>query len=73
MGPKFAASSAEETRVGVFGATATDGEPTAHEGAVPTRPITADFTTLTGTGPFGTSITSIPCRKLAGMYHLLLS
>ncbi len=46
------------------------GDVTAHAGAAPTNPITADLTMVTGTGPLGTSITSTPCRKLAGMYHL---
>ena len=72
-GPKFAASRADETSVGVLGAGATDGDTTAHDGAVPTSPITADLTTMTGTGPLGISITSTPCKKLAGMCHLLLS
>ena len=45
----------------------------AHSGAEPTRPITADLTTVIGTGPVETSIVSIPCRKLAGIFfHLLL-
>src|ERR1700691_3226619 len=69
-GPNIAASSADDTSVGVLGAGATDGDCTAHVGALPTNPITADLTTVTGTGPLGTSITSTPCRKLAGMYHL---
>src|SRR5580692_1949439 len=69
-GPKFAASSAEDASVGVFGAGATEGDFTAQLGAVPTSPITADLTTVTGTGPLGTSTISTPCRKLAGMYHL---
>src|SRR5208282_2613824 len=73
IGPKFAASRADETSAGVLGATAIDGDSTAHDGAVPTSPITADLTTVTGTGPLGTSITSTPCKKLAGMCHLLLS
>src|ERR1700719_3565316 len=69
-GPNFAASRADDTSVGVFSPAATIGEVTAQVGAVPTSPITADFTTVTGTGPLGTSIISTPCRKLAGMYHL---
>src|SRR5271165_1391058 len=72
-GPNFVASSADDTSVGVLIAAATAGDATAHSGAVPTSPITADLTTLTGTGPLGTSMTSTPCKKLAGMYHLLLS
>src|ERR1700686_105723 len=45
----------------------------AHSGAEPTRPITADLTTVIGTGPVEVSIVSIPCRKLAGIFfHLLL-
>src|SRR5260370_12368864 len=71
-GPNVAASSADDTSVGVFSPAATTGDATAHVGAVPTSPITADLTTVTGTGPLGTSITSTPCRKLAGMYHLYL-
>jgi len=44
-----------------------------HSGAEPTRPITADLTTVIGTGPVEISIVSIPCRKLAGIFfHLLL-
>src|SRR5512146_3435382 len=48
------------------------GAPTAaHSGAEPTRPITADLTTVIGTGPVEISIVSIPCRKLAGiLFHL---
>src|SRR6202167_5146831 len=69
-GPNIAASSADDTSVGVLIAAATSGDATAPSGAVPTNPITADLTTVTGTGPLGTSITSTPCRKLAGMYHL---
>src|SRR5690242_50015 len=67
-GPKLAASRADDTRVGTLTAGATSGDCTAQPGAVPTSPITADFTTETGTGPLATSITSIPCRKLAGIY-----
>src|SRR5260370_29515604 len=70
IGPNFAASSADDTSVGAFSTAATIGGATAHVGAVPTSPITADLTTVTATGPLGTSITSTPCRKLAGMYHL---
>ena len=70
--PKLAASSAEDTSVGALAAGAVAGACTAQEGAVPTSPMTADLTTVTGTGPLPTSITSIPCKKLAGIVSPLI-
>ena len=72
IGPNFAASMADETSVGALTAGAVAGAWTAHDGAVPTNPMTADLTTVTGTGPLSTSITSIPCKKLAGIVSPLL-
>ena len=63
IGPKFAASVAELTSVGLLTNGATAGALTAQLGAVPTSPTTDDFTTVIGTGPIVLSITSTPCRN----------
>ena len=62
-GPKFAPSRAEFTNVGELIVGGVAGAVTAQSGAVPTRPITEDLTTVIGAGPVVVSIVSTPCRK----------
>ena len=60
---KVAASRAEFTKNGEFIVGGVAGAATAQSGAVPTRPITEDLTTVIGAGPVVVSIVSTPCRK----------